>query len=309
MSEQTSARAKARWDCNYETDHAEQEQVCNIYTLASVLYWQLYGNPCLSNTGSEYGWLSWLRRVYGAPRPRHVLELGSGNGDLLLDLHRVDFADRFTGIDLSSAAIQVARDKAKQAGLENITFVEGDLNDIQLESNSFDAIVAQMCLHHVENLEGLFDQVAAALVPGGVFAVNDYVGPTRWQFTRMQLLLTNALLFLLPRRLKVSHPEGTLKTRIWRPTIQNMVDMDPSEAVRSEEILPLFAQRFAVEHCTDYGGSVSSLVLNRIIGNFREDDPQSLRWFKFILAVDHWARRCGIVPVINVVLAGRVRKG
>lgn len=308
VPEQISAGAKTRWDRNYETDHAQQEQICNIYTLASVLYWELYGNQCLSNSGNEYGWLSWLKRVYGTPRSRHVLELGSGNGDLLLDLNRMGFAERFTGIDLSGAAIKVARDKAEQAGVKNITFIEGDLNDIQLENSSFDTVVAQMCIHHVEKLESLFEQVAQALVPGGVFAINDYVGPTRWQFTRMQLCLTNILLFFLPRRLKASYPEGKLKAKVRRPTVQQVAEMDPSEAVRSEEIIRLFGHYFTVEHSIDYGGSVSSLVLNRIIGNFRVDDPQSLRWFKFVLSVDHWARRSGIVPVINVVLAGRSRR-
>lgn len=308
MSHHKSDRAQSRWDSSYESDHAHQAGICNIYTLASVLYWELYGNECLSNTGSEYGWLSWLRRVYGSPRPRRVLELGSGNGDLLLDLQRMDLADEFVGIDLSEGAIRVAREKARQGGRTNITFVQGDLNQIKLESSTYDIIVSQMCIHHVEHLEWLFEQVAQAVVPNGVFAINDYIGPTRWQFTPMQLLLANLLLWLLPRRLKVSYPDGKLKTVVRRPTIQQMIDMDPSEAVRSEEIVPLFERYFTVEHCIDYGGSVSILVLNNIISSFREDDPQSLRWFKLILAVDHWARRSGIVPVINIVLAGRPRK-
>ena len=86
-----------------------------------------------------------------------------------------------------------------------------------------------------------------------------------------------------------------------------MIEMDPSEAVRSEEIVPLLQRHLTLEHRVDYGGSVSILVLDNIVSNFRKDDPQSLRWFKFILSVDHWARRIGIVPSINVVLAGRPR--
>jgi len=307
MSQFTEDRAKSRWDSAFETDHADQAHICKTYTLASVLYWELYGNRCFSNTGSEYGWLSWLQRVYSHPRPKRVLELGSGNGDLLLDLRRMDFADEFVGIDISDAGIRLAGEKAAQMGYTNVAFFQGDLNQIQLESNTYDIIVSQMCIHHVENLEGLFEQVAQALVSNGIFAISDYVGPTRWQHTLMQLLLANLLLQALPRRLKISYPDGKLKRGIRRPAIQQMIKMDPSEAVRSEEIAPLFEQYFKLEHRIDYGGSISILVLDNIISNFRRDDPPSLGWFKFILNVDHWARRIGVVPSINAVLAGRPR--
>jgi SAM-dependent methyltransferase len=179
---------------------------------------------------------------------------------------------------------------------------------MQLEPNTYDLVVAQMCVHHIEALERLFEQVTQALVPNGVFAINDYVGPTRWQFTPMQLLLANVLIWLLPLRLRVRYPDGKLKKGIRRSTVKWMIKMDPSEAVRSDEIVPLFGQFFKVEHCIDYGGSISIPVLDCLVANFRQDDPVSLRWFKRILDVDHWARHSGLVPTINVVLAGRPRR-
>jgi ubiquinone/menaquinone biosynthesis C-methylase UbiE len=123
MPDPRSDKTKTQWDSRYDTDHAQQSDVCKIYTLASPLYWELYGNRCLSNTGGGYGWLSWLRRVYGNPRPKRVLELGSGNGDLLLALQAMDLADELFGIDLSEAAVRVAREKVDQRGCANITFL------------------------------------------------------------------------------------------------------------------------------------------------------------------------------------------
>lgn len=300
-------RAQSRWDEAYEKDHADQEHICNIYTLASVPYWQLYGNQCFGNTGDEYGWLSWLKRIYGVSQRRSVLELGSGNGDLLLDLRRMGFADQLTGLDISEEGVRVASRKAAEAGYANIRFLQCDLNSIVLEAGAYDMVVAQMTLHHIHNLERVFEQVAQALAPGGSFAANDYVGPTRWQFTPMQLILANAILLTLPRRLKVAYPDGKIKLGLRRPTIQQMIEMDPSEAARSEEIVPLFQRYFTLDHRIDYGGSVSILVLDNIINNFRATDPGSMKWLKAILAVDHWARRVGQVPPINLVLAGRPR--
>ena len=178
-----------RWDKAFSSDHAKPEQIRAIYTLASELYWHLYGNRCFGNTGSEYGWLSWLYRVYGNPRPRCVLELGSGNGDLLLDLRRMNLADQYVGMDVSAAAVQVSQQKATEAGFSNLRFEVGDLNKLVLAPQSYDLILAQMCIHHIENLEHLFAQVARALTPNGLFAINDYVGPSRWQFIRPQILL------------------------------------------------------------------------------------------------------------------------
>ncbi len=296
-----------RWDKAFSSDHAKPEQIRAIYTLASELYWHLYGNRCFGNTGSEYGWLSWLYRVYGHPRPRRVLELGSGNGDLLLDLQRMNFADQYVGIDVSAVGVEVSQQKATEAGISNVRFEVGDLNQLQLAPLCYDMILAQMCIHHIENLEHLFAQVARALTPDGLFAICDFVGPSRWQFTRMQILLANALLYCVPDRLKVSHPEGNIKGRLKRPTIGEMLAMDASEAVRSEEILQVFKQYFRVESVIDFGGSVSIPVLDRIISNFHAGDLTSVRWLKFVLWTDHWARRLRLVPRVNLVLAGRPR--
>jgi hypothetical protein len=100
MSRDAVDKAKSRWDNAYEGDHADQAHVCNTYALASMLYWQLYGNRCFGNTGDEYGWLSWLKRAYGASRIAGAMERGSGNSDVLLDLRRlaVDHYARRAGL-------------------------------------------------------------------------------------------------------------------------------------------------------------------------------------------------------------------
>lgn len=298
-------RAQARWDRAFATDHADQAAVSRIYTLASPLYWRLYGNRRFGNTGAEYGCLSWMKRVYGSPRPHEALDLGCGTGDLLVDLRQKDFADRYTGIDFSETGLQAARERVANLGFENVAFARGNLNDLHLERARYDVVTAQMTIHHVENLEGLFEEVARALTHRGVFVINEYVGPTRWQFKWTQVLLANALLALLPRRLRISHPDGAAKRRVPRSTVAQMMEMDPSESVRSGEIERIWRRFFTVEHRIDYGGSVSVLVLDTIVSNFRDEDSQSVRWFRRVLWVDHWARRLRLVPAANVVLAGR----
>ena len=308
MSSDPTGAAVERWNKAFETDHASVERAALIYTHGFVLYWELHGNHCFGNRGPEFGWLGWLRRLYGSPRPKRVLELGSGTGDLLIDLRSTDFADRFHGLDLSEVGLATARRRVAERGWDNVTFASADLNHLTLEPGSADMVLAQASIHHVENLEGLFAQVAGALVSGrGLFAINEYVGPSRWQFTTAQMVITNGLLRLMPARLKRRIGDAPPKQRISRPTVEQMVAMDPSESVRSAEIESVFRQFFEVEQRVEYGGGISVLVLDEIISNFRNEDPPSVRWMKRVIAVDNLARRTGIVPSNNLVLAGRPR--
>lgn len=308
MSRDPTADAAEHWNKAFETDHASFEQAALIYTLGSVLYWELHGNPCFGNRGPEFGWLGWLRRLYGSPRPKRVLELGCGNGDLVIDLRSTDFADSFHGLDLAEVGLATARRRVAEKDWDNVTFASADLNHLELQPGCADMVLAQSSIHHVENLEGLFAQVARALAPGrGLFAIHEYVGPNRWQFTTAQMLITNGLLWLMPARLKRRVGAAPPKQRIGRPTVEQMIAMDPSEAVRSAEIEGVFRRFFEVEQRVDHGGGISVLVLDEIISNFRREDPTSVRWMKLVIAVDTFACRTGLVPSSNLVLAGRPR--
>ncbi len=301
--------AKGRWDFAFETDHAFQEDINKIYTFASPLFWELHGDKCLNNNSEkESRWLSWLVRTYKKTRPEVVLELGSGNGDLILELSSIGFAGRYEGIDLSESGVRVAREKAIHQKCDNVEYRIGDLNAPRLSENIYDMVVAQMCIHHIENLEGLFGEVEKALKPDGIFVIFEYVGPSRWQFTFLQLLLANLFLAWIPKRYRYDATTGKTKKMVLRPTIGQMIEMGPSEAVRSEEIVPLFERYFTVDHQIEFGGGVYILVLENIVSNFRRDDETSLKWFKRILGVDGFATKRGWIPNANVLLAGRPRR-
>src|SRR4029453_13057399 len=112
------------------------------------------------------------------------------------------------------------------------------LNTIRLEPDSYDVVFGVSSIHHVERLEHVFEQVRRALRPGGYFYLDEYIGPSRFQWTDDQLRLMNEQLELLPPQLRrdVREP-GKLKQRVERRTLQFMKESDPSEAVRSSEIV------------------------------------------------------------------------
>ena len=134
-------------------------------------------------TGNRFGeaWRWALERDRERPVGR-LLSLGCGGGGLERRVAKLRWAREIEGIDVSTGAVEQAEEATRAAGLgDQIEYRVADLDSVTLDKNSYDVVVAQMSVHHVAELEHLFDQVGRSLRPGGVFVLNEYVGPTRWQ--------------------------------------------------------------------------------------------------------------------------------
>jgi SAM-dependent methyltransferase len=221
-----------------------------------------------------YGHLAALLQARGWRLPvARALSIGCGFGALERDLVASNMVQRVEALDLAEGAILEARRLAAAAGYaDRITYEVADLESASF-APGFDIIFAHSSVHHVERLEELFAAVKRALRPGGVFHLNEFVGPTRFQWTDAQLDLGNALLDLLPDRLR-RMPDGQVKPPLARPTIADMIAFDPSESVRSAEIVPLMRAHFTVIEERRLGGALLHLVLGEIGQNFRPDDPE-----------------------------------
>jgi O-antigen biosynthesis protein len=217
-----------------------------------------------------YGRLAELlvQRGWALPIPR-ALSLGCGFGALERDLLSRGLVGRFEALDLAEGAIAEARRLAEEAGLaRRVRYQVADLEAADFEPGSVDVVFAHSSVHHVEALEALFDAVKAALRPGGVFHLHEFVGPTRFQWTDAQLRLGNELMDALPDRLR-RLPDGTRKPALTRPTIEQMIAVDPSEAIRSAEILPMMRTHFTVIEERHLGGALLHNVLGDLTQNFR----------------------------------------
>ena len=130
-----------------------------------------------------------------------------------------------------------------------------------------------------ENLDGLYRSVHAALRPGGVFHLHEFVGPSRFQWTDAQLAAVNGYLDSLPAHLR-RLPAGRAKPAMQRPTIEAMIDADPSEAIRSADILEALDPYFEIIERRDIGGTLLHLALGDIAQNFdpsNAEDQQHLQ--------------------------------
>lgn len=202
------------------------------------------------------------------------LTLGSGSGVLERGLCQYGFCDRHDGLDICEPNVRHAREEAGKAGFAHLHYEVADVNRLVLPEAAYDAVWFTMSAHHFEALEHVFEQVRRTLKPQGMTFLNEYVGPSRFQWTDRQLRAINDLLRSLPERLR-TRSDGSVKTEVARPTISFMLDLDPSEAVRSAEILPVLQQQFRIVERKDYGGSILHMLLHEIAFNFEGGDPDA----------------------------------
>ncbi|CCO48083.1 putative SAM-dependent methyltransferase [Vibrio nigripulchritudo SOn1] len=97
----------------------------------------------------------------------NVLEFGCGTGTTAIT--HAPFVNHILAIDIAETMLEIARDKAQQAGVENIEFKEGTLASTALEPASFDAVLGLNVMHLMENLEDEVKRVYELLKPNGIF--------------------------------------------------------------------------------------------------------------------------------------------
>ena len=157
------------------------------------------------------------------------ISLGCGFGGLERDLASRGMIREMDAFDLAAGAITEARRLAEEAGYGWIRYHLADLEAQDFPSSHYDAVFAHSSVHHVERLEVL----SAACTVRCVRVVSSTSTNTsaRRGSSGPMLSCTSSTVFLTPSR-NVFVKRGGRKPPVLRPTIEQMVAMDPTEAVR-----------------------------------------------------------------------------
>jgi ubiquinone/menaquinone biosynthesis C-methylase UbiE len=231
---------------------------------------------------------------YLANRPpgKIGLTLGCGTGYREIQLAESASFSIIDAYDISENALIEGRRAAKEKNLDSIiNFERKDLSRIELPENHYDFILVEQSLHHFVSLDRLMREINRSLKTDGVFIINEFVGPDKFQWTDRQLGIANNLLALMPDKYKIKHYDKKVRRRIYRPGRLRMRIYDPSEAVESSRIVPLARQIFDVIEDKNYGGTILQILFQDIANNFVNDEEETIELLKIICNLEDWLIR------------------
>ncbi len=236
-----------------------------------------------------------------------VVSLGSGNGDLELQLAQRlrseglhDFA--ITRLELNETMRARAQSDAEAVGLSShFLDREADLNS-WVTSDKYDVAIANHSLHHVVDLEHLFDQVRTSLTPDGCFVINDMIGRNGHMRWPEALVLLQMVWETLPDRNKYNR-------QLHRQESTNEI-MDHSlvgfEGIRAQDILPLLNSEFHFEKFAAFANVIDVFVDRGFGPNFDVESQHDRDFIDAVATLDETALALGLVKPTHMFAHYRV---
>lgn len=245
--------------------HEQIEQFRDEATLMQLppayFYWM--GKYVLPRARTVFPGMRSLLDVYGLSfaqlRPAddgrlRILSIGSGDCQVEVAVvkHLRQLGVQNVMIDCTElSSLRLARGRelaAKEGLLDHMDFLEVDLNSWTAPTR-YHGVMAHHTLHHIVELEALFDMIEGVMLPDGVFVTTDMIGRNGHMRWPEALAVLERLWPLLPDRFKFHHQLKQFHGEFvnWDCSTEGF------EGIRAQDILPLLNGRFAFQKFFAYG--------------------------------------------------------
>jgi O-antigen biosynthesis protein len=238
--------------------------------------------------------LDWLKKTFLPDTTLPLaLSIGCGMGAGDRQALAASVCSKLEGFDISPNSIEIAQQRAAEAGFaDRVHYWVDDANTCTLEENRYDIALAFGAIHHIAALERLCEQLKHGLKPDSLIFMNEFVGASRFQWTTAQLDLINRVMAVLPPSWRQSKEVGVVPEA-------EVIASDPSEAVRSDEILDIFGRHFElVDFCDVGGGLLMTLWEKGLIPDMFLDNSLADRQVivKLLILLDELLAEHAVVP-------------
>jgi ubiquinone/menaquinone biosynthesis C-methylase UbiE len=225
-----------------------------------------------------------------------ALSLGCGGGERELRWAETNKFNLIDAYDLSSERIDYATKIANHSSYgKRLNYQVGNIYEIDIKNDYYDVIFAEQSLHHFSPLKDLLVKIDRTLKVDGCFILNEFVGPTRFQWTNRQLEIVNSLLDMFPDKYKKIWNSNLIKPKVIKHSQLSMILRDPSEAIESFNILPLLHEIFDVVELKGYGGSILHLLFGGIAHHFLTPDNEAQELLRLCFEMEDFLIKTGEV--------------
>lgn len=163
-----------------EDDAAKKTQVARMFDSISRRY-DLLNHLLSANVD-----VIWRRKAMSelkALKPKLILDVATGTGDLAIQAIKSLDPDKVIGVDISAGMMEIGRKKIEAKGLaKKIELRRGDSENLPFEENKFDAVIVAFGVRNFENLEKGLAEMLRVLKPGGKVVVLEFSKPDKFPF-------------------------------------------------------------------------------------------------------------------------------
>lgn len=232
----------------------------------------------------------------GAHGFERAVSIGCGTAEKELRLISEGIVGHFDLYELSEKRASVGLAKAKAAEIESqVTFCVQDAFQ-QQQSERYDLVYWDNSLHHMMDVDEAVAWSKACLRPGGWLVMNDFVGPSRFQWDDYNIEICNRIRSMLPEHYfrRPGDDSAMFKRLISRPTPEKIIALDPSEAADSTRIIPSLNKYFPGAIISPTGGAIYHIGFAGLYGNMDMSDQYDRGIVDWMLLVDEVLMRQGL---------------